>query len=48
MELATENCEGTNHTYLTELPSERKDIDLSLPTVRRILAKTEAAMCVDA
>ena len=37
VELATGRYEGANHTHLTELLSER--IDLSRPTVRRILAK---------
>ena len=37
VELATHRYEGANHTHLTELLSER--IDLSRPTVRRILTK---------
>ena len=37
--LATERYEGTNHTHLTELLSEREGIDLSRPTVRRILTR---------
>ena len=39
VELATGRYEGANHTHLTELLSEREGIDLSRPTVRRILAK---------
>ncbi len=39
VELATERYEGANHTHLTELLSEREGIDLSRPTVRRILTK---------
>ena len=39
VELATHRYEGANHTHLTELLSEREGIDLSRPTVRRILAK---------
>ena len=39
VELATGHYEGANHTHLTELLSEREGIDLSRPTVRRILAK---------
>ena len=39
VQLATERYEGANHTHLTELLSEREGIDLSLPTVRRILNK---------
>ena len=30
-ELATQRYQGANHTYLTELPWEREDIDLSRP-----------------
>ena len=30
---------GTNHTHLIELLREREGIDLSRPTVRRILVK---------
>ena len=37
VELATGRYEGANHTHLTELLSEREGIDLSRPTVRRIL-----------
>ena len=37
--LATERYEGANHTHLTGLLSERDGIDLSRPTVRRILTK---------
>ena len=37
--LAMERYEGANHTHLTELLSEREGIDLSRPTVRRILTK---------
>ena len=39
VELATGRYEGANHTHLTELLREREGIDLSRPTVRRILAK---------
>ena len=39
VELATHRYEGANHTHLTELLSEREGIDLSRPTVRRILTK---------
>ena len=39
VQLATERYEGANHTHLTELLSEREGIDLSRPTVRRILTK---------
>ena len=39
VELATHRYEGANHTRLTELLSEREGIDLSRPTVRRILTK---------
>ena len=39
VELPTERYEGANHTHLTELPSEREGIDLSRPTVRRILTR---------
>ena len=37
VELATQRYEGANHTHLTELLREREGIDLSRPTVRRIL-----------
>ena len=39
VELATHRYEGANHTHLTELLSEQEGIDLSRPTVRRILTK---------
>ena len=39
VQLATERYEGANHTHLTELLSEREGIDLSRPTVRRILTR---------
>ena len=39
VELATHRYEGANHTHLTELLKEREGIDLSRPTVRRILTK---------
>lgn len=39
VQLATERYEGANHTHLTELLNERESIDLSRPTVRRILTK---------
>ena len=39
VELATHRYEGANHTNLTELLREREGIDLSRPTVRRILTK---------
>ena len=38
-QLARERYEGANHTHLTELLSEREGIDLSRPTVRRILTR---------
>ena len=37
--LASAQYAGTNHTHLTELLREREGIDLSRPTVRRILVK---------
>ena len=37
--LASTEYAGTNHTHLTELLREREGIDLSRPTVRRILIK---------
>ena len=37
VELATQRYEGANHTHCTELLREREGIDLSRPTVRRIL-----------
>ena len=37
VELATQRYEGANHTHYTELLREREGIDLSRPTVRRIL-----------
>ena len=37
--LASAEYAGTNHTHLTELLREREGIDLSRPTVRRILVK---------
>ena len=39
VELAAQRYEGANHTHFTELLSEREGIDLSRPTVRRILTK---------
>ena len=39
VELATRRYQGANHTHFTELLSEREGIDLSGPTVRRILTK---------
>ena len=39
VELATGRYQGANHTHLTELLSEREGIDLSRPTVRRILTR---------
>ena len=39
MRLASNGCAGANHTHLTELLRERESIDLSRPTVRRILTK---------
>ncbi len=39
VQLATERYEGANQTHLTELLSEREGIDLSRPTVRRILTR---------
>lgn len=37
LHLASNGYAGTNHTHLTELLREREGIDLSRPTVRRIL-----------
>ena len=37
VELASQRYEGANHTHFTELLREREGIDLSRPTVRRIL-----------
>ena len=37
--LASNGYAGTNHTHLTELLREREGIDLSRPTVRRVLVK---------
>ena len=37
--LASAEYAGTNHTHLTELLGEREGINLSRPTVRRILVK---------
>jgi len=39
LELATDRYEGANHTHLTELLREREGIELSRPTVRRILTR---------
>ena len=39
VELATDRYEGTNHTHFTELLRDREGIDLSRPTVRRILTR---------
>ena len=39
VELATHRYEGANHTHFTELLQEREGIDLSRPTVRRILTR---------
>ena len=39
VQLATERYEAANHAHLTELLSEREGIDLSRPTVRRILTR---------
>ena len=39
VELAIQRYEGANHTHSTELLREREGIDLSRPTVRRILTK---------
>ena len=39
VQLARAEYAGTNHTHLTELLREREGIDLSRPTVRRILVK---------
>ena len=39
VELATGRYEGANHTHFTELLREREGIDLSRPTVRRILTR---------
>ncbi len=39
VKLASNGYAGANHTHLTELLREREGIDLSRPTVRRILVK---------
>ena len=39
VKLASNGYAGANHTHLTELLREREGIDLSRPTVRRILTK---------
>ena len=39
VKLASNSYAGANHNHLTELLREREGIDLSCPTVRRILAK---------
>ena len=39
VELASNGYAGANHTHFTELLREREGIDLSRPTVRRILVK---------
>ena len=39
VDLASQRYEGANHTHFTELLSEREGIDLSRPTVRRILTR---------
>ena len=39
VKLASNGYAGANHTHLTELLREREGIDLSRPTVRRILAQ---------
>ena len=39
VELASQHYEGANHTHFTELLREREGIDLSRPTVRRILTR---------
>ena len=38
--LAQEKYKGINHTHLTELLAEREGVELSRPTVRRILMKS--------
>ena len=39
VELAAQRYQGANYTHFTELLSEREGIDLSRPTVRRILTR---------
>ena len=39
VKLASNGYAGANHTHLTELLREREGIDLSRPTLRRILTK---------
>ena len=39
VKLANNTYAGANHTHFTELLRDREGIDLSRPTVRRILAK---------
>ena len=40
VKLASNGYAGANHSHFTELPREREGIDLSRPTVRRILVKS--------
>ena len=39
VKLASTHYAGTNHTHLTELLRDQEGIDLSRPTVRRILVR---------
>ena len=41
VKLASNGYAGANHSHLTELLREREGIDLSRPTVRRILTKAD-------
>ena len=43
VKLASNGYAGTNHTHFTELLRERESINLSRPTVRRILVKAVLA-----
>ena len=45
--LASTKYAGTNHIHLNELLRERKGIDLSRPSVRRILAKAGTVGLLD-
>ena len=44
VKLASNGYAGANHTHLTELLRKREGIDLSRPTVRRILTKAGMAV----
>ena len=44
VKLASNGYAGANHSHFTELLREREGIDLSRPTVRRILARPASAV----